>query len=91
MMYIHLGEDTAVFGDDIIGIFDIENTSVSRTTREFLAAAGKRGDTVTVSYDMPKAFVLCDDKVYITQVSALTLKKRVPPLVMTRIEYTIGI
>ena len=75
-MYIHLGEDTAVNSRDIIGIFDIENTSVSRTTREFLASAAKDGKTVTVSYDMPKAFVLCKENVYITQVSALTLKKR---------------
>jgi hypothetical protein len=80
-VYIHLGSETTVSDNSIIGIFDIENTSVSRHTREFLAAAGKNNSTVYVSYEMPKAYVLCSDKtegdkIYITQVSPLTLKKR---------------
>ena len=76
-MYVYLGEDTVTDDSDIIGIFDIENTSVSRSTREFLAAAGKNGSTEYVSYDMPKAFVLCGKKIYITKVSSMTLKKRI--------------
>ncbi len=75
-MYIHLGNDTAVPDKDIIGIFDIENTSVSRITKEFLSETGKSGKTVYVSYDMPKAYVLCTDSVYITAVSPLTLRAR---------------
>ena len=82
-MYLHLGEETAVLCDEVIGIFDIENTSVSRTTREFLAKAANDGETVTVSYDMPKAFVLCDDLLYITQVSSQTLKKRADQISIT--------
>lgn len=75
-MYIHLGNDTAVPDRDIIGIFDIENTSVSRITKDFLSETGKSGKTVYVSYDMPKAYVLCTEGVYITAVSPLTLRKR---------------
>ena len=75
-MYIHLGNDTAVPEKDIIGIFDIENTSVSRITKEFLSETGKSGKTVYVSFDMPKAYVLCTDSVYITAVSPLTLRAR---------------
>ena len=48
-MYLHLGEDTAVRADGIIGIFDIENTSVSKHTKEFLASAGKSGSVNNVS------------------------------------------
>lgn len=81
-MYIHLGSETDVSDKEIIGIFDIEKTSTDRDTREFLAKAAKNGNTVYVSYDMPKAFVLCGNKksgerVYITQVSPLTLRKRI--------------
>lgn len=80
-MYIHLGNDTALSDSSIVGIFDIENTSVGRITKEFLSAAEKRGNTEYVSYEMPKAYVVCSDKkktekVYITQVSPLTLRKR---------------
>ena len=33
-MYLHLGQDVVVRSRDIIGIFDIENTSVSKITKE---------------------------------------------------------
>lgn len=80
-MYLHLGEETVVNSKDIIGIFDIENTSVSKITKEFLALSGKKDKVVNVSYEMPKSFVLCVDKdktktVYISQISCQTLKKR---------------
>ena len=35
-MYIHLGEDTVVKLDEVIGIFDMDNTTVSKPTRDFL-------------------------------------------------------
>lgn len=79
-MYLHLGEDTAVGADGIIGIFDIENTSVSKHTKEFLASAGKSCLVKNVSYDMPKSFIICSENktcsVYISPISAATLKKR---------------
>ena len=75
-MYLHLGEETVVRMKDIIGIFDIENTSIGKHTRDFLTASEKGGRVVTVSYEMPKSFVVCDEKVYISQISAATLKKR---------------
>lgn len=79
-MYLHLGQDTVVRASDVIAIFDLENTSVSKITKEFLAKAEKGGQVFNVSYELPKSFVLCGsgDKttVYITQISSATLKKR---------------
>lgn len=79
-MYIHLGEETVVRFADVIGIFDIENTSVSKHTKEFLTLAEKRGKIRNVSYEMPKSFIICDtdgrEAVYISQISAATLSKR---------------
>ena len=48
-MYLHIGRDTVIRADDIIGIFDIENTSVSPVTREYLAGAQTRGEVVNVT------------------------------------------
>ena len=48
-MYLHLGEKTVVNTANIIGIFDIENTSVSKDTKEFLRIAGHTGQVVNVS------------------------------------------
>ncbi len=79
-MYLHLGQDTVVRTSDVIGIFDIENTSLARSTRGYLAQAEKRGLVVNVSYELPKSFVVCEEdgkqRVYISQISSATLKKR---------------
>ncbi len=80
-MYIHLGQDTVIKKRDIIGIFDLDTASVSRHTRKFLNMAQKRGQVINVSYELPKAFVVCQKKntkgrVYISQLSPTTLQKR---------------
>lgn len=79
-MYLHLGQETVVKTNSILGIFDLENTSLSKYTKEFLASATKRGMVINVSYEMPKSYVLCkeDDHevLYISQISSRTLLKR---------------
>ena len=79
-MYLHLGQDTVVKTDEIVAIFDLENTSISKITKGFLADAEKSGQVFNVSYELPKSFVICNSKgkttVYITQISSATLKKR---------------
>lgn len=80
-MFLHIGQDTVVRDREIIGIFDIENTTVTKNTRGFLAAAEKKGQTVAVANELPKSFVVCGDKrgeerVYISQISTATLYKR---------------
>lgn len=81
-MFLHLGQNTVIHQDDIIGIFDLDNTTVSKKTRDFLVKKEKEGRVVNVSYELPKSFVLCENKnkeitVYITQISTSTLIKRV--------------
>lgn len=106
-MYLHLGQEVVIRTQDIIGIFDLEKTSVSKRTKEFLVEAAHRDEVVTVSYEMPKSFILTgqkgsrqiaeiekekadgckentttginninENKVYISQISTATLKKR---------------
>lgn len=80
-MYLHLGEKTVVRTDTIVGIFDLENTTVSKHTRSFLADAQKTGKVINVSYELPKSFVICEEKgrtsVYISQLSGQTLMRRI--------------
>lgn len=80
-MYIHLGNNIMLPTDEIIGIFDLENTSVSKRTRDFLNKAEKAGKVITISYDLPRSFVIAgktreNSKVYISQISSSTLLKR---------------
>lgn len=58
-MYLHIGSETIVSEDSLIGIFDLDNTSVSKFTREFLRGRQQEGMVVTVAEDIPKSFVLC--------------------------------
>ncbi len=75
-MFLFLGGNVTVNKSDVIGIFDIEECSVSRITADFLNSNQKQGRIVSVSEDMPKAFVVCSDHTYITNVSNDTLNKR---------------
>ena len=78
-MYLSIGNDMAVRDRSIIGIFDLDNTSTSKRTREFLARAEKEGAVVPCD-DLPKSFLLTAEygieRVYLTTLSAATLEKR---------------
>lgn len=85
-MYLHIGQDTVVRLRDIVGIFDIDTTSISPITREYLKHAQQTGMIVNVTDELPKSFVVCQEKkrlegtervkVYISQISSTTLLKR---------------
>ena len=80
-MYLHLGQETVVTFDEIIGIFDLDTTTVSKITRDYLKRAELAGNVVNVSTELPKSFTVCKDEkgkttVYISQISSSTLYKR---------------
>ena len=80
-MYMHLGEKKVIREDSIIGIFDLDNTTVSKNTRNFLKQAQNNGEVINVSFELPKSFIVCKEnnetKVYISQMAATTLYKRI--------------
>ena len=79
-MYLNIGNDMAVREKSIIGIFDMDNTSTSRRTREFLEKSERDGQVVPCD-DLPKSFILTQeygmDRVYLTTLSSATLEKRI--------------
>jgi hypothetical protein len=84
-MYLHLGQDVVVRQKDLIGVFDIENTTISRTTRQYLNHAEKTGRVSYVNMELPKSFTICvpprrkqaqAEQVYISQIAPRTLLKR---------------
>ena len=78
MMYLHLGQDIIVNMRDIVGVFDLDNST--RHTREFLSRAQREGRVVNVSMELPRSFVVCAhngrETVYISQISTATLLRR---------------
>lgn len=79
-MYLHLGQNTVVKISDIVGVFDLDNSTVSKHTRNYLATAQKENRVINVSMELPKSFVVCKNHekeiVYISQMSCATLLKR---------------
>ena len=82
-MYLHLGNNTIIIREEIVGIFDLETSTISQITRKYLANAEKNGRVINVSFDLPKSFVVCKknanskERVYITALSSSTLLKRI--------------
>ena len=75
-MFIHLGEDTVVNDKEIIGVFDIDTSTVNKATRDYLRIAEQNKRVVYVNYDLPKSFVVCDNNVYISPINTSTINKR---------------
>lgn len=79
-MYLHLGKDTVVNTKNIIAILDLDSTSVSGHTRDFLRIVEEEGFVRNVSEELPKTFVLCEIEgqsvIYITNISSKALAGR---------------
>ena len=80
-MFLHLGCNVSVALSDIVGIFDLDNASTSRITRDFLKAAEDDGMVVPVGSELPKSIVVCCPKgswqrIYISPLAPSTLLGR---------------
>lgn len=79
-MFLHIGNDVVVRKSDIIAVFDMDNTTISRQSRDFLTKAQKNGKVIDICDDLPKSYVVtnCDgeSRVYISSVSSQTIYKR---------------
>lgn len=76
-MFLFIGGDKTVRSSDVIGIFNIEECSVSRITADYLAHCQKSGKIEEVSPDLPKSFIVTDKMTYLSNVSNDTIRKRV--------------
>ena len=78
-MYLDIGKDFSVRDRSIIGIFDLDNTSTSRRTQEFLNHSEREGQVAPCD-GLPKSFILtveyAEPKVWLTEYSTATLEKR---------------
>ena len=78
-VYLSIGNDMAVRESTVVGIFDMDNTTTSAKTRQFLEKAQNEGMIVPCD-DLPKSFVVTVEygmmRVYESTLSAVTLEKR---------------
>ncbi|MBZ4646136.1 MAG: extracellular matrix regulatory protein [Petroclostridium sp.] len=79
-MFLHLGGDVVVSLKNVIAIMDLETTTISKITKEFLTIAEEEGFIENISEDLPKSFIITEvdkkSKIYLSPISSITLYKR---------------
>lgn len=79
-MFLHLGGDVVIPTKNVIAIFDIDSTTISEDTRDFLKIAEEEGFIESISEDIPKSFIITEtnkkSKIYLSPISSVTLQKR---------------
>ena len=79
--YLNVGNNRSIPVSGIVGIFDIDSTTVSRTMRDWLRLCEKEGILISVASSLPKSVVLYDDgigrSVWFSSFNASVLKSRI--------------
>ena len=75
-MYLHGGGTKNIRKKSIIGIFDMDSATVSGITKKYLSEKEKSGEVETITYDLPKSFIVTDDKIYFSALAPNTLAQR---------------
>ncbi len=79
-MFIHPGKNAVLRKSDIIGIFELDNVSWSKRSREFLRCSEERGEVIDASEDIPRSFILSTNngknQLTLTHVTTRTIIKR---------------
>ncbi len=79
-MFLHIGGDVVIPIKNVIAIMDIDTTTISKDTREFLKVAEEEGFVTSISEDLPKSFIITEtdkkSKIYLSPISSVTLQKR---------------
>lgn len=79
-MFLHVGNNKNIRIRDVVGIFDMDNATVSSVTRKYLSQRQKESAVESAAEDIPKSFILYRDaqglKICFSQLSASALKGR---------------
>lgn len=83
-MYLHIGNGITVRKKSIIGIFDLDSSTVSAVTKKYINKNEKEGNIVYGDSDLPRTFVLHEElgkeekkyKIKLSRISSQGLKIR---------------
>ena len=75
-MFIHIGAGSMLRDREILGFFDMDGKWDSDVTKDFLKRCERDGRTVSAGDDLPRSFVLTDDRLVFTHISTSALKSR---------------
>lgn len=60
-MYLHIGNGQSVKKKDVIGIFDLDTATVTKTGKEFINRLERAGAVEYDDDDLPRSFVLINE------------------------------
>ncbi len=79
-MYLHIGNGKSVKKKDVIGIFDLDTSTVTKTGKDFINGYERRGELEYDDDDLPRSFVLVEEdskcKIMLSRISSKGLGKR---------------
>ena len=74
-MYVHIGENKVLRKKDILFVFDMDSTTVSVHTRNYLSKAQREGRVITLGFDLPKSFIVVKSgDIYLSPFNSTTIK-----------------
>ena len=83
-MFLHIGNGKSVKKKDIIGIFDLDTSTVTKVGRNFINNSEKKGIVEYDDFDLPRSFVLIEEngkiKIKLSRISTKGLVARVNTL-----------
>jgi hypothetical protein len=80
-VYLHIGQNVVISTRKLLGIFDLDSSTVARATRDFLRDAERAGGVSNASDGLPRSFVVTAERhsarIYLSQIATSTLGKRI--------------
>ena len=79
-MYLHIGKGKSVREEEVIGIFDLDTSTISSITKKFINNMQNSGKLEYTDSDLPRSFVLTgkkkNAKIVLSRISTIGLKSR---------------
>ena len=79
-MFLHIGNGKSVLKRNVIGIFDLDTSTISKTGKDFINKKEKEGLVEYDDFDLPRSFVLVNEdgkyKIKLSRISSTGLKIR---------------
>ena len=80
-MFLHVGNNKNIRLKQVVGIFDMDNATLSSVTRKYLSKKQKEGLVESAILEIPKSFVLYlekgEYKICFSQLSSSALRGRI--------------
>ena len=79
-MFLHVGNNKNIRLSSVIGVFDMDNATLSSITRKYLTKKQREGLVSSAVEEIPKSFILYSEggeyKICFSQLSSAALKGR---------------